>query len=99
MPTDHPPTPYAIGSTEWPGLSKLAEEAGEVLQVIGKLMGTGGHPDHWDGSNLRTRLVEELADLAAAVGFVEDHNFTEGEQREFRDRVAEKQRLFNSWRE
>lgn len=27
---------YAIGSKKWPGLTKLIEEAGEVLQVVGK---------------------------------------------------------------
>lgn len=43
----HPPM-FAIGSPVWPGLSKLAEEAGETLQVVGKLMGTGGESAHWD---------------------------------------------------
>lgn len=67
-----PPAPpmFAIGSPKWPGLSKLSEEAGEVVQVIGKLMGTGGDPMHWDGSDLRQRLVEELGDLQAAITFV-----------------------------
>ena len=30
--------PYSIGSDVWPGLSKLAEESGEVVQVIGKIV-------------------------------------------------------------
>lgn len=64
------PSKFAIGSPEWPGLSKLAEEAGEVLQVVGKLMGTGGKTNHWDGTNLADRLSEELADLMAACDFV-----------------------------
>src|SRR6266576_699201 len=68
--TDQRPKTFAIGSPEWPRLSKLAEEAGETLQVIGKLMGTGGETNHWDGTDLRLRLIEELADLQAAIDFV-----------------------------
>lgn len=67
-------TPYAIGSERWPGLSKLTEEAGEVLQVVGKIIATGGRLEHWDGTDLRTRLVEELGDLAAAIVFVAEAN-------------------------
>ena len=65
---------YAIGSRKWPGLSKLIEEAGEVTQVAGKLLGTNGAAQHWDGSNLRERLVEEMGDMLAAVRFVANHN-------------------------
>lgn len=61
---------FAIGDGEWPGISKLVEEAGEVVQVCGKLMGTRGVAQHWDGSDLRDRLQEELADLQAAITFV-----------------------------
>lgn len=57
---------FMLGSRVWPGLSKLVEEAGEVQQVAGKLMGIGGKPDHWDGTNLRVRMGEEVADLSAA---------------------------------
>ena len=66
--------PYSIGSNHWTGLSKLIEETGEVSQVCGKLLGTGGAEDHWDGTNLRTRLEEELADLSAAIAFVVSRN-------------------------
>jgi NTP pyrophosphatase (non-canonical NTP hydrolase) len=66
--------PYSIGSKLWPGLSKLIEECGEVGQVAGKLIATGGVPAHWDGSNLRERLLEELADLRAAITFVAQVN-------------------------
>lgn len=67
-------TPFAIGSRIWPGLSKLIEEAGEVSQVCGKLLGTGGVAKHWDGSDLRSRLEEELSDLLAACMFVVEAN-------------------------
>lgn len=58
---------YSLGSRHWGGLSKLTEEAGEVIQVAGKIMGNGGQAEHWDGTNLRKRMGEEVADLSAAV--------------------------------
>lgn len=65
---------FAIGDQDWPGISKLIEECGEVVQVCGKLMGTRGEHEHWDGSDLKVRLEEEIADLIAAVEFVCDKN-------------------------
>lgn len=64
--------PYSIGSDVWPGISKLIEECGEVLQVAGKIIGMGPAADytHWDG----THLIEELGDLLAAVDYVRAHN-------------------------
>jgi NTP pyrophosphatase (non-canonical NTP hydrolase) len=61
---------FAIGDKEWPGISKLTEEAGEVLQVCGKLLATAGKIEHWDGTNLKERLEDELGDLQAAINFV-----------------------------
>ena len=57
---------FAFGGTVWPGLAKLAEESGEVLQVLAKLIQTGGDPNHWSG-DMVAKLVEELPDLAAAL--------------------------------
>jgi NTP pyrophosphatase (non-canonical NTP hydrolase) len=65
---------YSIGSPKWPGLSKLIEECGEVLQVAGKIIATNGDTAHWDGTDLAERLTEELADLQAAIGFMIGHN-------------------------
>ena len=62
--------PFQMGSRVWPGLGKLVEEAGEVIQVAGKLVATGGEAAYWDGSDLRARLEEEIADLQAAAQFV-----------------------------
>lgn len=64
---------FAIGDKEWPGISKLIEEAGEVQQVCGKLMGTQGKENHWDGTNLKVRIEQEIADLVAACNFVITH--------------------------
>lgn len=58
---------FAIGSAKWPGLSKLAEEAGEVIQVIAL------SPD-LKASNYRLRLIEELGDVLAACDFVSEAN-------------------------
>jgi hypothetical protein len=66
--------PYSIGSTTWPGLSKLIEECGEIIQVAGKIIGSGGDPNHWDGTDLEVRFVEELGDLLAAIRYVRAHN-------------------------
>ena len=65
------PGPYSIGSEHLPGLSKLIEECGEVVQVAGKILGMGGFGQHFDGTNSKERLQEELGDLLAAISFVE----------------------------
>lgn len=86
---------FAIGDGKWPGISKLAEEAGEVLQVIGKLMGARGKVNHWDGSNLDQRLHDELADLLAAVDLVVELNSLDRDEIEHRRR--RKLELFRRW--
>lgn len=87
--------PYSIGSKHWPGISKLIEEAGEVQQVCGKLLGSGGDPAHFDGSDLRARLVEEMGDLLAALGFVADKCGLD--QEAIAARAATKRALFERW--
>lgn len=71
--------PYSIGSDVWPGLAKLAEESGELVQVIGKMIALGGNDPHdfyrhWDGSNPVDRLIEEMGDVRAAMIFVCEQN-------------------------
>jgi NTP pyrophosphatase (non-canonical NTP hydrolase) len=53
------------------GLAKLAEELGELQQVVGKKLAYyhGTHP-HPDGTDLNTRLVEEMGDVLASIYFV-----------------------------
>lgn len=65
---------YSIGSTVWPGLAKTVEEAGELLQVLGKLIASRGHAQHWDGTDLHVRAVEEIGDLHAALSFLAKMN-------------------------
>lgn len=90
--------PFAIGSATWPGLAKLAEENGEVGQVIGKLMAfpEGEHPD--GGAALALRLATELADLTAAVRYVRAHCTELVPLRDFIDQRTEaKFALFQRW--
>jgi NTP pyrophosphatase (non-canonical NTP hydrolase) len=84
---------FAIGDDQWPGLSKLSEEAGEVVQVIGKLMGTHGKSRHWDGTDLRQRLIEEIADVIAACELVIELNDLEGIEKRKQQKLA----LFHEW--
>lgn len=90
-------TPFAIGSKQWPGISKLIEEAGEVQQVCGKLLGTGGERAHWDGSDLKLRLEEEIADLQAALLFVQTSNGLD--RLRIEKRAEEKLIKFLEWHE
>lgn len=56
------------------GIFKLIEECGEVLQIAGKL-GPFPHERHPDGGeDLRERLQKELADLQAAILYVQMEN-------------------------
>jgi hypothetical protein len=93
--TNKPPGPYSIGSSHWPGLSKLIEEAAEVLQVCGKIQGCNGEKIHWDGSDLPDRLADELGQLKASIEFVvEKCNLDRVRVEESRDT---KMRLYEEW--
>ena len=88
---------FSIGSSVWPGTSKLIEEMGELHQVLGKLIATAGDTEHWSG-DLRQKLVEEIGDVRAAIRFFEEQNMTGTELVliEKRSRV-EKLALFRKW--
>ena len=88
---------FMIGGTQWPGLSKLTEECGEVLQVCGKLIATDGDPAHWDGTMLDTRLVEEMGDVLAAIRFLTKHSGLDITLVEYR--ADEKFAQFEAWHE
>lgn len=102
---------FSIGGELWPGLSKLMEESGEAVEVLpelillkllgrlnqvcGKIIGNEGRPDHWDGSNLPTRLTEELGDVLAGIWFVADKN---GDIMEaVTERAVAKIKLYEQW--
>lgn len=51
-------------------LAILAEECGEVVQAIGKILRHGYdsyHPDYPNGGNNRSLLEKEIGDLSAAI--------------------------------
>lgn len=87
----------ATPGTEYPGLTKIVEECGELLQIIGKLMATGGNPAHWSGSDLRSGLLDEMADAYAAVQFAAAHCFTPAERVRMLQRVENKMKMFRLW--
>lgn len=86
---------FSIGSDFWPGISKLIEESGEVLQTCGKIIASRGVVEHWDGSNLRACLQDEIADVIAACSFVVDKNGLDGAGVEAR--VRRKLDRFERW--
>jgi len=88
---------FAFGSKVWPGLAKLVEELGEVGQVCGKLMMTGGEPEHWDGSDLHECMALELGDVLAAAEFLLTHNPLDRAlvEAQFEKKLA----LFKRWHE
>ena len=88
---------FSIGSKFWPGISKLIEECGEAIQVAGKLLGSAGIARHWDGSDLRERLEEEIGDVIAAYLFVIETNNLNW--RRISARRDEKLELFRKWHE
>lgn len=87
---------FAFGDPRWPGIAKLTEECGEVLQVVGKLMMTHGDRAHWSG-DLRAMLLDEVADLEAAIVFFTRHNLTFLESKAMARRVTEKVMKFEAW--
>lgn len=86
---------FAIGSTVWPGLAKLTEECGELLQVAGKLMAfpDGAHPD--GAGDLVERLLSELADVGAVVEYVVKANHLDHDR--FFARMRKKVARFVEW--
>lgn len=87
--------PYSIGSDRWPGLGKVIEECGEVAQAAAKLIAANGEGRHWDGSDLRQRLEDELADSRAAADFLILVNGLDEDR--IRRRAGDKLALFRGW--
>ena len=62
--------PFMVDSLDWPGLGKLVEEIGEMIQVAGQMICSQGMASHFSGADLRSRMAEEMGDVAAAMDFV-----------------------------
>lgn len=87
--------PYSIGSELWPGTSRVIEECGELMQVLGKLIGASGATSHWDGTDLRERLTDELADVRAALDFFISVN--DVPESLINERSAQKRAQYEQW--
>ena len=81
------------------GLVKLSEDCAEVVQVAQKMIAYPklifGAKLHPDGSNLRTRLVEEIGDTCAALDFVIDR--LKLSRKLIEERAAKKRAWFEEW--
>lgn len=86
---------FNFGSNVWPGLAKVIEECGEVQQVAGKLIGNDGESNHWDGTDLRKRMEDELSDLIAAATWMAAYN--ELDHARMETRMDRKLALFDEW--
>lgn len=88
--------PYGIGSDTWPGLAKLMEECGELIQVLGKIMACEGKDAiYWDGSSLVPHLIEEMGDVRAAMIFFCESNGIQKSR--VHARADEKLEKFHYW--
>src|SRR3954462_9314698 len=92
-------SPFCLGSYVLPGISKLTEEFGEALQVMGKLIATGGNTEHYDKSigNLKLRLRDELADSQAAIDAFMRLNFDKRGRKAFSTRYFKKYQTYLQW--
>jgi NTP pyrophosphatase (non-canonical NTP hydrolase) len=80
------------------GLAKLAEEMGELQQVVGKKLAyftTDEHPD--GGPPLSERLHDEIADVIAACMFVAQTLGLDVDS--IAERSSKKLKLFEKWHE
>lgn len=103
---------FAFSDKDWPGIAKMVEEFGELQEILplvilmkslgkatqtqGKLMMIQGGTDHWSG-DLRKALVEEMADVLAAIQFVGEHNLSKRERKSIAIRVQKKLQRFEKW--
>jgi NTP pyrophosphatase (non-canonical NTP hydrolase) len=92
-----PEGPYSIGSPVWPGIAKLVEETGELNQVLGKIIATGGDTTYYGGDSLHDKLVQELGDVFAALRFFIDHNLSPEAQHVIENRFLIKMKKFELW--
>ncbi len=92
---------FTIGSKKWAGLSKMIEEAGELIQVCGKLMQVerlyGGHHYFGGGRDLKRDIEDEIADLMATLEFVAVMN--ELDETHIETRKLSKFDMFYEWHE
>ena len=79
------------------GVAKLIEECGELQQVCGKRLAYWTTDDHPDGTNLKERMEDEMADVCAAIDFVIEQKGLDRTRISLR--WAQKMALFETWQE
>lgn len=78
------------------GLTKLAEECGELIQIAAKksaFMDTDTHPD--GAGSMRMRLEDEIGDVRAIAAFITEKFFLDISRIE--ERRREKLKTFRQW--
>lgn len=77
------------------GRDKLLEECGELIQVAAKKNACPNTDAHWDGTNLKLRMQEEMGDVLAAMRFVTETHGLDDEA--IIQRSNEKLATFRTW--
>ncbi len=67
------PGPEKADSPAWPGISRLAAQAAQVLEVSDRIVGGGADGDG-DETSLRDSMQDELGGLRAALAYVIGRN-------------------------
>lgn len=81
----------------WPGVAKMVEEMHELGVPLGKLIMRQGDTNYWGGRDLRPEIVDEAADVMAAVVFMATANFTVDEMLKFSTRYEHKFGVYMRW--
>jgi NTP pyrophosphatase (non-canonical NTP hydrolase) len=75
--------------------SELVKELGELIQVLAKQDACHGSNTHFDGSNLKERIEDEMGDVLGAIKFAKFELDLDIER--IRDRAYAKYQTFCRW--
>ncbi len=90
---------FKISSEKWAGVAKVIEEMGELGCELGRLMAVDGNAEtHWKG-DIRPAILDETADVLAAISFFIGKNFTDEELEYVMNRSDVKLNMFAQWME
>ena len=62
-------TMFKIEDKKWPGVAKCLEEMSELSTEFGRLIANNGKVKHWNGTDLKLTIKDEVADVLAALTF------------------------------
>lgn len=96
MQSANPGAGYTMQNRNWPGMAKVIEEAGEVLQLCGKIMSIRGATTYFKGEDLRNELQDEIGDLLASLNFLIDENKLDKDV--IRNRIIHKLDKYADWK-